>query len=42
MCIPFSLFNFMRNTNELVPKNEKPEPKNNAMPNPGMGGGMDY
>jgi len=21
---------------------EKPEPKNNAMPNPGMGGGMDY
>lgn len=28
MCIPFSLFNFTRNTNEPVPKNEKPEPKN--------------
>ena len=29
MCIPFSLFNFTRNTNESIPKNEpKPEPKN--------------
>ena len=30
MCIPFSLFNFMRNTNNSVPEKEKenPEPKN--------------
>lgn len=29
MCFPFSLFNFMRNTNEPVPKNEKPNEKPN-------------
>ena len=29
MCFPFSLFNFMRNTNEPVPKNDKPNEKPN-------------